>query len=472
MATLADIHHRGARLYPDAPALVWEGGTRSYAAQRRHVVALAAGLAQLGLKPGDRVAVLAKNGPEQATAFGACEVSGMIAVSVNFRLGPVEIAHVLSDSGAACLIFEDEFAPVIGGLRGEGFGHLTFVCAGDAPDWATPLETVQASGEGRALTASPSPDDIAFLIYTSGTTGRAKGVMLDHASQVALAEEVVAAGGVRQDDSVLLVMPLYHIGAKSKQLGYALAGGTVHLHRQFDPDCVLAALADEEITATHLAPIMVQMLMEAHGRDPRPLPRLKNLYYASAAMPVDTLRRAMAAFGPVMVQFYGLTETGVSTVFQAHHHVLDGPDDVTERLGSAGQPTFRSDVKIATPEGETVPPRTRGEILLKGPTVMRGYWNLPEATAETIRDGWIRTGDIGWQDECGFLHIVDRIKDVIISGGENIYPREVEEILHRHPKVNQAAVIGVPDPKWGESVRAYVVPKPGSARTKPTSSPS
>lgn len=460
MTTLAYIHARGARCFPDHPALVWETGSLSFGALYGSMCALANALLAGGLAPGDRVAVLARNGPAQVQGFGACEVSGLVGVAVNFRLAPPEIAFILADSGARALIFDAEFAPQVAAIAGD-FPDLRLIAAGGAADGAEPLEPL-AAGPGDAPVA-PAPDDLAYLIYTSGTTGRPKGVMLDHRSQVALAEEVVTAGGVTQADSVLLVMPLYHIGAKSKQLGYALAGATCHLARQFDARQTLGRLTAERITATHLAPIMVQMLLDACENAPADLAALRNLYYASAPMPLPVLRRAVAAFGPVMVQFYGLTETGVSSVLQAHQHVLDGPAEATARLGSAGQATFRSRIRVVRPDGSDAAPGEPGEILLGGPTIMRGYWNRPEATAATLRDGWVHSGDVGVLDREGFLTIVDRIKDVIITGGENVYPREVEEALLAHPAVDQAAVIGEPDPRWGEAVSAFVVPGPGAA---------
>ena len=464
MRTLADIYDRGARCFPHDVALIWPDGALRYRDLHARMVALAAGMGDLGVGPGDRVAILARNGPAQVLTSGACELSGVIAVPVNFRLAAPEVARILRDCDAAALVYEEAFDGTVAALRGDGFAGLHLIRAGDgpAPDGALSLADLERRGAGHAPATRPAPSDIAYLVYTSGTTGRAKGVMLDHASQVALAEEVVTAGGVRGDDSVLLVMPLYHIGAKSKQLAYALAGGRTHLRTAFDSATALDALAQHDVTATHLAPIMVQMLLDAHDAAPVALPALRTIYYASASMPVAVLRRAMAVFGPVFVQFYGLTETGTSTVFQAHHHVLDGPDHVTARLASAGQPTFRSDVRVVDAQGHDVPIGEPGEILLAGPTVMRGYWDQPELTAETLRDGWVLSGDIGRMDDEGFLFVVDRMKDVIITGGENVYPREVEEVLHAHPDVAQAAVIGVPDPKWGESVCAFVVPRDGT----------
>ncbi|MGQ9368310.1 acyl-CoA synthetase [Azospirillum sp. ST 5-10] len=460
MTTLAEIHARGARCFPDHPALVWDGGALTFRALHRRLSGLAGRLLAGGAAPGDRVAVLAKNGPVQVTAFGACEASGLVGVAVNWRLAPPEVAHVLADSGASCLVFEPEFAATVAAVRHRLPGGLRLICPAGGPDWAEPLEPLL---EPAPPPPPPAPADLAYLIYTSGTTGRPKGVMLDHASQVALAEEVVTAGGVRQDDSVLLAMPLFHIGAKSKQLGYALAGATCHLLRQFDPRQALDLIAARRITGTHLAPIMVQMMLDEQAARPVDLSSLRAVYYASAPMPVPVLRRALAAFGPVLVQFYGMTETGVSTVLQAHQHVLDGPPHRVARLASAGQPTFRSRVRIVGADGRDAPPGTPGEVWLSGPTTMRGYWRRPEATAETLVDGWVRSGDVGRLDDEQFLTIVDRMKDVIISGGENVYPREVEEALLAHPAVDQAAVVGAPDPRWGEAVVAFVVPRPGGA---------
>lgn len=459
MTSLAEIHARGARCFPDHPALVHEGGQLTFRELYEQACGLAHALMAEGLAPGDRVAVLAKNGPVHVVGFAACEVSGLVGVAVNWRLAPPEIAEIMDDSGADCLIFEPEFAAGVEKLRGQLSDRVRLICAGSSTDWAEPLDPLLKPG---GPPAAPMPEDLAYLIYTSGTTGRPKGVMLDHGSQVALAEEVVTAGGVRQDDSVLLVMPLFHIGAKSKQLGYALAGATCHTLRQFDAAIALTRISERKITSTHLAPIMVQMLLDAHDGNPSELSSLRAIYYASAPMPGSVLRRALETFGPVLIQFYGLTETGVSTVLQAHHHVTDDSERQKARLESAGQATFRSRVRIVGTDGCDVPSGEPGEVWLSGPTLMRGYWRKPEATDEAMVDGWMRSGDIGRLDDEQFLTIVGRMKDVIVTGGENVYPREVEEALLAHDGVAQAAVMGVPDERWGEAVTAVVVPAEGS----------
>ena len=459
MTTLAEIHARGARCYPHHAALVHEGGSLTFKELYTKTCSLAQRLISSGLKHGDRVAVLAKNGPVQILGFAACEVSGLVAVAVNWRLASPEIAYILEDSGASCLIFEAEFADTVKAIPSDVRSDLRLICSGAGPDWAERLEPLlELSAEPPK---PPTPNDLAYLIYTSGTTGRPKGVMLDHASQVALAEEIVTAGGVLQNDSVLLVMPLFHIGAKSKQLGYALAGATCHTLRQFDAKSALAQIEKHRITGTHLAPIMVQMMLDEQEFIKADLSSLKAVYYASAPMPVPVLRRALDMFGSVLIQFYGMTETGVSTVFQAHQHVLDGSSRQVARLASAGQATFRSRVKIVAGDGSDAAPGTPGEVWLSGPTIMRGYWQKPELSAATLVDGWVRSGDVGKLDDEQFLTIVDRMKDVIITGGENVYPREVEEALLGHNAVEHAAVIGVPDPRWGEAVSAFIVAKDG-----------
>lgn len=461
MTTLGSIYRRNARLFPDHPALVWESGRLTHRELLARIDAMAAGLARLGVGHGDRVAVLSKNSPLQVIAFGACELAGFVAVAVNFRLSPEETAYILADSGARTLVFEEEFAATVAQVRSTLADERTYLCDGSAPVWARSVDEIAQPGESLAG-AGPAPDDLAYLIYTSGTTGRPKGVMLDHRSQLWLGQEVITAGAIRQDDRALVVMPLYHIGAKSKQLGYAMAGATVHLRRGFDAAEALDLIEAERITGIHLAPVMVQMMLDANEKACRDTASLRVLHYASAPMPVAVLRRAIAAFGPIFVQYYGMTETGVSTVLLPHQHVLDGAPEVVARLASAGQPTFWSAARVVDEAGRDVAPGAPGEVLLAGPTVMRGYWNKPEATAEAMQDGWMRTGDIGRLDAEGFLFIVDRKKDVIISGGENIFPREVEEALHGHPAVDQVAVIGVPDERWGESVKACVVLKPGA----------
>jgi acyl-CoA synthetase (AMP-forming)/AMP-acid ligase II len=262
---------------------------------------------------------------------------------------------------------------------------------------------------------------------------------------------------------MLIVMPLFHIGAKINQLSNLVLATTIILHRAFDPAAVLRCIEEERITCAHLAPIMVRGLLDDPALGCWRKDSLRSIQYASAPMAVALLQEAMAAFGPIFTQVYGMTECVVGTILHAHEHRPDGDAAQARRLASAGQPFFDHAIRVARPDGSDCAPEEIGDILIRGPSLMTGYWNNSAATVEALRDGWMHTGDVGFFDSEAFLFIVDRKKDMIVSGGENIYSREVEEALLAHPAVLQAAVIGIPDRRWGESVKACIVLRPACA---------
>ena len=307
-------------------------------------------------------------------------------------------------------------------------------------------------------------EELAFLIYTSGTTGRPKGCMLDHRGQVAKTRQFCGSMGLTPDDRMLLTMPLFHVGAKALQMAQHGGGGAVHIQRGFDPAAVLAEMVQARITIGHMAPTMVQTFLDTPGVAEADLSALRTILYSGAPMPLPLLRRGLALLGPIFRQSYGQTE-GSATVLLPTEHDTSGDAAGLRRLGSVGRPLDGVELRIAGEDDAEQPTGTPGEVLLRTASVMVGYWNNSAATIETLRGGWLHTGDIGKVDEDGFLTLVDRKKDVIISGGENIYSREVEDALGSHPDVAEVAVIGVPDPYWGETVCAVVVPSPGAMPT-------
>ncbi len=283
-------------------------------------------------------------------------------------------------------------------------------------------------------------------------------------SMLEMTRSISAAHSAQQNDRMLIVMPFYHIGGRIEQLGYHWVGATVILHRAFDAGAVLKSLARDRATSAHLAPVMIQMMLD-HGVAGLDISSLHTICYASSAMSVAQLKRAIATFGNIFLQVYGMTEHGTGSILHKHQHKLDGDEKDLRRLASAGQPSPEVEVRIVRADGSDCPAGEVGEVWLRSPTMMQGYWRNPEATRAAIGDGWMKTGDVGWLDEESYLFIADRKKDMIISGGENIYSREVEEALLAHPAVAEAAVIGVPDEKWGESVKAFVALKPAMQAT-------
>ncbi len=462
--TLADMLDNNAWKYPDQTAFVWQDRAITHAEFHVRVSKLANSLRRLGLKRQDRVGILSQNRLEFQEFYGACEISGFICATVNWRLAIPEMVYIINDGAPKVLVFEAAYAETVLAMKHQLTSVEHFVCL-DGGEFGEDYETLVASGEASGVPFRPRPDDIAFLIYTSGTTGRPKGVMLGQAGQVNAAEILGSDQRNSPDDRLLIMMPLFHIGAKIIQLAQHWRAGTVHVQKGFEPQAIVECIERERITVTHMAPTMIQTLLEspaiAQGAD---LSSLRMIVYAAAPMPIPVLKKGLKMLGPVFQHQFGQTE-GIGTTLLAHQHKPDGTDRDREILTSVGQVSPRVNVRIVDENGEDLPVGEVGEILLTSPGVMKGYWNNTAATLETLRDGWVHTGDVGRLDHEGYLYLVDRKKDMIISGGENIYSREVEEAVITHEAVSEVAVIGVPDEKWGEAVKAIVVLRQGAKAT-------
>ncbi len=458
--TLAEIVKRNAALSPGRLALRFEGRDWTYRAFTARVYRLANALLAAGVEPRQRVGVLALNCSEFLEIYGACEVSGITIVPLNHRLAPRELAAICADCTPSLIIAQDEFAAVAEGLAADVASIARVVRIG--PEYEALLAEAAETAPPGEVTAS----DIAYLIYTSGTTGKPKGVMLSQGAVAAAALCLALDCGARSSDRTLICMPFFHIGGRIEQLCFTLMGAAIVLHRSFDEVAILRSMQEDRITAAHLAPAMVQRLLDHPAIERTDLSLLQSVHYASAPMPVPLLRRALERMGPIFTQVYGMTECIVCSVLKPHYHVLEGDAADERRLASAGQQFYGCVIRIAGDDGKDKPQGEVGEILVRSASLMTGYWNNTAGTIAAVEDGWFRTGDLGWLDEDGFLTIADRKKDMIISGGENIYSWEVEEALRSHPAVAEAAVIGVPDPRWGESVKAYVVRAAGADVTE------
>ena len=470
-ATLGEIVERNMANHAGRTALIYAGQTFTYGDFGRRVFRLGNGLYDRGVRRQKRVAILAQNSNAYVETYAAGEVAGFITVAINYRLAAPEILYILKDAAPDLLIFDAEYADVVDGLRGELPDLTNFICIGGegllpAPDWAEDYEAVLAAASDGPPPSRSRPEDIAYIIYTSGTTGHPKGAMLDHQGQMSFARQLAVDFGVRPTDRILLVMPFYHIGAKCNQLSNSLMGAAIVLHRAYDVEGVARSIEQDKVTTAHLAPIMVQDLVDLPDRDRYDHSTLKLVQYASGPMAVAPLSRAVAAYGPIFSQVYGMTETGSATVLHDYQHVLDGTEKDQRRLASAGQVATDYKIRVVREDDSDCDVEELGEILIKGPGVMRGYWNNHPATLEALDDGWMRSGDIGLMDEDSFLYVFDRKKDMIISGGENIYPREVEEAIYAHAAVMEVAVVGVPDDRWGEAVKAFVALQPGASATE------
>lgn len=458
--TLGDMIENNAQRFPDDTAFVFQDKRpthREFAARARR---LGSAWYRRGARRQDRIGILAMNCLEFCEVYGASELAGFITATVNYRLAPPEMAFIIADSAPRILVFEKQYAEVIGALRPQLKSVETYVCIGAAPDWAENYEAVVASGDPAGAPIRSTEEDLSALVYTSGTTGRPKGCMRGQREDVCGAEILGSDMLCTPADRFLLMMPLFHIGAKILQMAQHWRAGTVVLHRNFDPELILETIEAERITVAHMAPTMIQTLLESPSIGKRDVSSLRMIVYAAAPMPTPVLRHGLQVFGNVFQQQYGQTE-GPGTTLLCHQHRPDGTPEDIRRLGSVGQASPSVQIRIVGEDDVDCRAGEPGEILIHSGAMMRGYWNNSAATIETLRNGWVHTGDVGKLDEDGFLYLVDRKKDMIISGGENIYSREVEEALVQHPAVSESAVIGVADEKWGESVRAIIVLRRG-----------
>lgn len=456
---------RTAALAPDRPAVLdldAPGGrcTRRYGELWARVRRTAQGLAERGLRPGDRVALLSSNGWEYVEAFLGIACAGMVAVPLNTRLLAAELQHMLADSGARLLIAEQAQLAGRPGLTAlPELGTALIRAEGPAPVGGFPFETL-----AEAPPAAPvpvHPDTLLSLMYTSGTTGLPKGVMLSHGSWSAVTEQTLRCLDYAAAEGTVHAAPLTH-GSGFLLLPTLAVGGTNLLCARFQPRTVLDLFRREGATNGFFVPSMIRMLLDeaAAGAD-ESFGTLRTLYYAGSPIDTPTLREALARFGPVLVQSFGQMESPMflTVLDRADHARVAGGDAALAR--AAGRPVLGARVRIVDDEDRDVAPGEVGEIVALAPQTMLGYWNREDASAQTLRGGWLHTGDLGRLDAEGYLYVVDRKKDMIISGGSNVYAREVEEVLLGHPQVAEAAVIGLPHPKWGERVTAVLVAREG-----------
>ena len=456
-SSLKDLVDRNAHLHGDEIHSIFGERRVTFRQFATRACRLADALHRMGIRSQERLAVLAMNCPESLETYGACEVAPFIVVPVNFRLAPPEITRILQDSTPRALIFEAQYSAVVDSLRQQLPSIDHYVMIGNSPPtWACSYEEFLAGGSEQSPPLRPEYSDIHAIMYTSGTTGRPKGAMITHASMVSMSEAWAIELGADLGDKILLSMPLFHIGARSQGAAMNFRSGMIIVHRGFDAQEAAQTIEREGITHLHLAPTLLQAMLDLPEIDHYDLSSLRTIMYAAAPMTQETLKRAISRFGRKLINAYGQTE-GTGTVLHKHYHRTTGTPEHLRRVRSVGQPILATRVRIVDEQDHDVGPDVVGEICLNAPHNMVGYWNNSAATIEALRGGWLHTGDLGMLDPDGFLYLVDRKKDVIISGGENVFSREVEEALVTHPYVADAAVIGVPDRKWGEAVKAIVV---------------
>jgi acyl-CoA synthetase (AMP-forming)/AMP-acid ligase II len=463
---LHDMLEFRARLQPDVDFAVFGEERISYAEADARANRIAHALLAAGLVVGDRVAVLAKNCIDYALLYFGASKAGVVPVPLNYRLAPPEWSYIVNDAGAKLLLARDDLAAAIDPVRSELGSVKRCVALGAAPTEREGWESWDSFLDRHPETSPRCPVDQGselYQMYTSGTTGRPKGAVLTQRAVCWNLVQAAANFGVSPGDRMLIVAPLYHAAAAVAAFSTILEGGSLYIQEDFVPADVVRALSEEHISVALLVPAMIQFcLLAVPDVAERSYDELRTLVYGASAIAEQTLRQAVDTFRCDFIQAYGMTEaTALATHLLASDH-RRALREKPELLLSAGRPALGTELKIVDEDDQPVPTGEVGEILVRGPQLMKGYWNLEEETGKTLCDGWLHTGDAGTLDEEGYLYVQDRVKDMIVSGAENVYPREIEEVLYQHQAVAEAAAIGVPDDAWGEVVKAIVVLKPGA----------
>ena len=452
---LADLIDRNADLAPDKAAIRFGGTELTYAALAQRISETARALkSQLGIVRGDRVAILAANHPDYLVLLYACARLGAMLVPINWRLAVPEQLFILRDAGVKALVVEQAFAPVVEALAAALPG-VRVIGLDFSPAGGTPFSALLESSGGGADGRSDNVDTTCplLIVYTSGTTGHPKGAVLRQDALVANAAMSQHMHDMTAQDHILTVLPLFHVGGLNIQTTPALQlGATVTLHARFAPEATLNAIEHDRPTLTVLVPATIQAMIEHPRWSQAKFDSLRAVSTGSTQVP-QRLVDAFTSRGTPVLQVYGSTETSPVAVYTR----LSGD---WRRPGSTGLPGLLCEARIVDDAGDELPAGTAGEVVVRGPNVLSEYWNNPKATAEALREGWYYSGDIGVRDADGHFFIHDRKKNLIISGGENIYPAEVERVLGQHPSVADAAVIGRADDKWQEVPVAYIVPQP------------
>ena len=460
MQTLLD---RPLRSWPDKTALRDDRGSLSFVEVEAQAARLARAFMAAGARPGDRIATVLPNCMEFIVTEVAILRAGMVKVPLNVRFHVNEVMYSLADSEPKILVCDRAYAEAVAARKGEIASIAAVFVVGAGAAACESYEAAIGDGEAAPLAHRYGDDDPILIRYTGGTTGRPKGIVHSHRSLVEIHLDQLREMQFSDSDVALHLGHLSH-GLNFTWAAYYGAGATQVLHERFEPRRVLADIGRYGVTCVYMVPTMVQRLLrEDDGTTD--VSTLRMFMYASAPMPVPVLRQAIARYGNIFTQVYTLSEAPViTTILRPHEHV-DRETAAGNRLASCGREVITMELRVVDEEGREVGAGEAGEITVRSANNMAAYWRMPEATATTLVDGWLRTGDIARRDEEGYLYLVDRKNDVIITGAFNVYPKEVEDVLYRHPAVAQCAVVGISDEEWGEAITAFVVKRPGQSVT-------
>lgn len=463
MYTLGDIPRKSALNFPDFPATAFEGTRLTYKELNDRTNALANGLTGMGYKKGDRVTVLAENTHKYLEIYFAAAKLGMSVTPLNFRLSDSELAHIINDSEAACFLVGDGYEERGLGLKEKLDNIKDWIALDNKTEGCVDYEDLIGNSSTEEPDVDVEENEMAILMYTGGTTGLPKGVMMSHRNIMTALLSMVVSTGFTREDSTCFVLPLFHVSFWPA-LCILMVGGKVVINRKPDLNGILQLIQDEKCTHINAVPTVYNWLLQFADVDSFDLSSLRSMTYAGSPFPPELLKQCIKKFGNIFAQGYGMTEALGATQLAEWDHVLEG--DGSHLLASAGKAAACAEVRVVDENDAPLNPGEVGEIVVRGKHVMMGYWKNPELTEKVLRGGWYHTGDMGYMNEDGYLFLVDRKADMIVTGGENVYPREVEDVLYEHPAVMEAAVVSAPDEKWGERVQAAVVLKEGQSATE------
>ena len=461
LKSVADLSRVQAHERPDAVAIDYKDRLTTFRDLDERASQVAQGLIALGQKPGARIGYLGKNCDLFCEVLLGAFKAGCVMVGVNWRLAPPEIAFVLNDAGCEVLFVSSDYYETVDKITMDTPKLKTVIAMDGGHNQYESYEGWRDAHAAKDPMLPIAPDDDVIQLYTSGTTGHPKGVQLTNANYLAIFGCLgdMPIGNYSPDDVVLICMPFFHVAGVNIAMLAIGQGARGVILPETDPQLIMRLIQEKGVTFMFLVPALIQFVLQQPNVNEVDFSSLKNISYGASPISDSVLRRAQEVFGCTFLQLYGMTETtGGGTYLPPEDH-----DPARGKLRSCGKPAPGHEVRVFDSEGRPVAPGEVGEIAIRAPNVMKGYWNRQEATRSTVIDGWLRTGDAGYFDEDGYLYIHDRVKDMIVSGGENIYPAEVENALFGHPAVADVAVIGVPDEKWGEAVKAIVVKKPGAS---------
>ena len=458
---LGDIPRRNSKRFPGKKALVFENVSLTWSEVNARVNGLANAFLARGLKKGDLVGILMQNSHHYLETYWALAKTGIIAVPLSYRLSVIELEQLVRSVGIKALVTSLDCVGQVNDLRTNNVTLDLIIGIGKVPGYMEDYEVLISGYSQDEPAADVDENDTFAIFFTSGTTGLPKGAMVSHKNLESNVFNQVYADRSEPRDINLVATPLYHMGAVFMANTYTYLGCTNYILKHFDAQAAMETIQREVVTVCLLIPTMLNMILNHSSFTEYNLQSLRLIFYGGGPMPLAVLKKAIESIGCGFTQGYGLTETLEATFLISEDHVSGGTEKQKKRLQSAGREALSAEVRVIDYDGRDLPIGQVGEILIKSRSVINGYWKMPELNADVIRDGWFYTGDLGYFDEDRYLFIVDRKKDMVISGGVNIYPKEIEEVIYSHPAVLEVAVIGVPDELWGESLKAMVVLKQG-----------